>query len=141
MDITPTRRLPRVRRRPRFKGPSFNQVIPNLVTLLGLCAGLNGIHDALDQRWGRAAVFVLAAEPVEPADPPLTPAPKPKPVVLLELRGPAADALSALFRARATGVAPLFKRLVVLASAEGEAAVEAELAEDVVSAARFRLAP
>ncbi len=57
------------------------------------------------------------------------------------LRGPAADALSALFRARATGVAPLFKRLVVLASAEGEAAVEAALAEDVVSAARFRLAP
>jgi hypothetical protein len=55
------------------------------------------------------------------------------------LRGPAADALSALFRARATGVAPLFKRLVVLASAEGEAAVEAALVEDVVSAARFRL--
>jgi len=55
------------------------------------------------------------------------------------LRGPAADALTALFRARATGVAPLFKRLVVLASAEGEAAVKAALAEDVVSAARFRL--
>jgi CDP-diacylglycerol--serine O-phosphatidyltransferase len=68
MDITPTRRLRRVRRRPRFKGPSFNQVIPNLVTLLGLCAGLNGIHDALDQRWGRAAVFVLAAALFDAAD-------------------------------------------------------------------------
>jgi hypothetical protein len=55
------------------------------------------------------------------------------------LRGPAADALTAMFRARATGVAPLFKRLVVLASAEGEAAVKAALVEDVVSAARFRL--
>jgi hypothetical protein len=35
----------------------------------------------------------------------------------------------------------LFKRLVVLASPEAEAAVKAALAEDVVSAARFRLAP
>lgn len=55
------------------------------------------------------------------------------------LRGPAADALTALFRARATGAAPFFKRLVVLASPAGEAAVQAALAEDVVSAARFRL--
>jgi hypothetical protein len=55
------------------------------------------------------------------------------------LRGPAADALNALFRARATGAAPYFKQLVVLASPDGEAAVKAALVEDVVSAARFRL--
>lgn len=55
------------------------------------------------------------------------------------LRGPAADALTAMFRARATGAAPFFKRLVLLASPEGEAAVRAALAEDVVSSARFRL--
>jgi CDP-diacylglycerol--serine O-phosphatidyltransferase len=60
--------LRRIRRRPRFKGPSFNQVIPNLITLLGLCAGLNAIHDALDQRWQHAAAFVLAAAVFDAAD-------------------------------------------------------------------------
>jgi CDP-diacylglycerol--serine O-phosphatidyltransferase len=68
MDISPQRRLRRIRRRPRFKGPSFNQVIPNLITLLGLCAGLNAIHDALDQRWQHAAAFVLAAALFDAAD-------------------------------------------------------------------------
>lgn len=49
MDAGPTR-LPRRlrRRRPRYKGPSFNRVVPNLLTLLGLCAGLNAIRYALD---------------------------------------------------------------------------------------------
>jgi CDP-diacylglycerol--serine O-phosphatidyltransferase len=71
MDGSPLpsgRRIRRLRRRPRFKGPSFNQVIPNLVTLLGLCAGLNGIRDALDGRWAHAAVFVLAAALFDAAD-------------------------------------------------------------------------
>src|SRR5277367_3898460 len=68
MDATPTRRLRRIRRRPRFKGPSFNQVVPNLITLLGLCAGLNAIRDALDQRWQHAAIFVVAAGLFDAAD-------------------------------------------------------------------------
>jgi hypothetical protein len=55
------------------------------------------------------------------------------------LRGPAADALTALFRARATGAAPFFTRVLVLASPEGEAAVRAALDQDVVTQARFRL--
>jgi hypothetical protein len=52
-------------------------------------------------------------------------------------RGPAAAALSALFRARATGAAPFFGRVVVVATPAGEAAVRAAVAEDVVAAARF----
>ena len=28
------------RLRPRYKGPSFNRIVPNLMTMLGLCAGL-----------------------------------------------------------------------------------------------------
>jgi CDP-diacylglycerol--serine O-phosphatidyltransferase len=68
MDGSTGRRLRRIRRRPRFKGPSFNQVVPNLVTLLGLCAGLNGIRDALDQHWAHAAAFVLAAALFDAAD-------------------------------------------------------------------------
>ncbi len=34
------RRL-RPRARPRFKGLSFNRIVPNLLTLIGLCAGLD----------------------------------------------------------------------------------------------------
>jgi len=56
------------------------------------------------------------------------------------LRGPAADAMTAMFRARATGAAPFFTRVVVLASSSGEAAVRDALETDAVTRARFRLA-
>jgi hypothetical protein len=52
-------------------------------------------------------------------------------------RRPAADALARMFRARATGVAPFFKRVIVLASPAGEAAVRQALTEDVLTAARY----
>ena len=51
----PMRRLPgrlRPRGRPRYKGPSFNRMVPNILTLLGLCAGLTGMRFALDGRFG-----------------------------------------------------------------------------------------
>ncbi len=54
-------------------------------------------------------------------------------------RSPVADALTAMFRARATGKAPFFKRVVVLASPEGEAVVRDAVVNDVLSAARYRL--
>ncbi len=56
-------------------------------------------------------------------------------------RGPAADALAAMFRARATGSAPFFKQIAVVASAAGEAAVRAAVEQDVLAGARFRIAP
>jgi hypothetical protein len=59
--------------------------------------------------------------------------------VCCTLRGPAADALTTMFRARATGVAPFFRRVVVLASAAGEDAVGQALEGDVVTRARYRL--
>jgi hypothetical protein len=55
-------------------------------------------------------------------------------------RGPASDALSRMFRARATGTAPFFKRVVVTASPTGEAAIRDATAGDLLTAARFRLA-
>jgi hypothetical protein len=55
------------------------------------------------------------------------------------LRGPAADALTGMFRARATGAAPFFKRVVVLASPAGKQAVREALTGDVVTSARYRL--
>jgi len=59
--------------------------------------------------------------------------------VCCTLRGPAADALSAMFQARARGTAPFFKRVIVLASPEGEAAIRDAMDSDVVTRARFRL--
>jgi hypothetical protein len=52
-------------------------------------------------------------------------------------RGPAADALARMFRARATGTAPFFKRVLVLASPAGEAAIREALTKDVMTAARY----
>ncbi len=64
------RRLrPRSRRsRPRYKGPSFNRIIPNLMTLLGLCAGLTGMRFALEGQFGSAAVAVVVAGCIDGLD-------------------------------------------------------------------------
>ena len=56
-------------------------------------------------------------------------------------RGPVAEALGRLFLARARGEVAFFHAVVaVTATPAGEAAVRAALAEDQVSAGRFRLA-
>ncbi|MDE1883910.1 MAG: hypothetical protein KGH70_08045 [Rhodospirillales bacterium] len=55
-------------------------------------------------------------------------------------RGPAANAFSALYRDRATGAAPYFGQVIVLASLLGEADIKAALDQDAVTKARFRLA-
>ena len=65
--------LPRPRRlrradRPRFKGPSFNRMIPNLMTMLGLCAGLTAMRFGLDARFGAAAVALLFAACIDGVD-------------------------------------------------------------------------
>ncbi len=54
-------------------------------------------------------------------------------------RGPAAEALGRMFLARATGAAPFFKRVIIHASAAGEAAVRDAIGGDVMTAARYRL--
>jgi CDP-diacylglycerol--serine O-phosphatidyltransferase len=58
----------RLRRRPRYRGPSFNRVMPNLLTLLGLCAGLSSMRYALDARWQNAAVAVVVAGVIDGLD-------------------------------------------------------------------------
>jgi CDP-diacylglycerol--serine O-phosphatidyltransferase len=69
MDGQPNRRhLRRLRRRPRYKGPSFNRVIPNLLTLVGLCAGLTSIRYALDAKWQHAVLAVLVAAVIDGLD-------------------------------------------------------------------------
>lgn len=58
----------RPRQRPRFAGLSFNRMIPNIMTLLGLCAGLTSMRYALEGRFGSAAVAVLVAGCIDGLD-------------------------------------------------------------------------
>src|SRR5579872_4095363 len=58
----------RPRQRPRFRGLSFNRMIPNLLTLVGLCAGLTAIRFALEARFGAAAGAVVLAGAIDGLD-------------------------------------------------------------------------
>jgi CDP-diacylglycerol--serine O-phosphatidyltransferase len=60
--------LRRRRSRPRYKGPSFNRIIPNLMTLLGLCAGLTSMRLGLEGRFGAAAVALVVAACIDGLD-------------------------------------------------------------------------
>ena len=62
------RRRLRPRQRPRFRGLSFNRVIPNLMTMVGLCAGLTSIRLALEGRFGAAAVAIAVAGAIDGLD-------------------------------------------------------------------------
>jgi CDP-diacylglycerol--serine O-phosphatidyltransferase len=69
--VSPMRRLRRrlrPRSRPRFKGPSFNRMIPNIMTMLGLCAGLESMRYSLDRRFGAAAVAIGIAAAIDGLD-------------------------------------------------------------------------
>ncbi len=65
----PIRRLPRrLRARPRLQGQSFNRILPNLLTMTGLCAGLTSMRFALEGRFGSAAVAILVAAIIDGLD-------------------------------------------------------------------------
>jgi CDP-diacylglycerol---serine O-phosphatidyltransferase len=68
MPIRRLRRRLRPRNRPRFKGLSFNRMIPNILTMLGLCAGLTAMRYALDARFGAAAVAITVAACIDGLD-------------------------------------------------------------------------
>jgi len=61
------RRIGRVRR-PRVRGPSFNRLIPNILTMLGLCAGLSGIRFGLVHQFSSAAAALLIAACIDGLD-------------------------------------------------------------------------
>jgi CDP-diacylglycerol--serine O-phosphatidyltransferase len=56
------------RRRPRVAGLSFNQLIPNILTLIGLCAGLTAIRFGLDGRYGAAIAAIALAAAIDGLD-------------------------------------------------------------------------
>ena len=51
----------RLMRRNRLRDHSINRLIPNMLTLFALCAGLTSIRFALDQHWEQAVLAILFA--------------------------------------------------------------------------------
>lgn len=65
MSGTRRRRLPR---RTRFSGQSFNRMLPNLLTLLGLCIGLSAIRLAMDGKFGNAVIALAVSAVIDGLD-------------------------------------------------------------------------
>ena len=55
-------------RRRRLKGLPFNRMIPNILTLLALCAGMTAIRFALEERWEAAMIAILVAAILDALD-------------------------------------------------------------------------
>ena len=51
----------RPRQPPRFRGQSLNRLLPNILTILALCAGLSAIRFAIQGRWEAAVIAILIA--------------------------------------------------------------------------------
>ena len=51
----------RRRRAQRLGGLSFNKLLPNIITVMALCAGLSGLRFALAERWEFAVGMILLA--------------------------------------------------------------------------------
>ncbi|MDG6095304.1 phosphatidylcholine/phosphatidylserine synthase [Acetobacter sp. AN02] len=54
--------------RPRVRGPSFNRLIPNLLTMSGLCSGLLSMRFALEGKFRHAALALLFSAVVDGLD-------------------------------------------------------------------------
>lgn len=55
-------------RRPRLPGLSFNRLLPNILTMLGLCAGMTAIRFAMDGRWEPAVTLIVVATFIDGLD-------------------------------------------------------------------------
>ncbi len=55
-------------RKKRFRDLSFNRMIPNILTLLALAAGLTAIRFGLDGRWEHAVLAIIVAAVLDALD-------------------------------------------------------------------------
>jgi CDP-diacylglycerol--serine O-phosphatidyltransferase len=55
-------------RRQRLTGQSFNRMLPNLLTLLGLCIGLSAIRLAIDGKYGNAVIALAVSGAIDGID-------------------------------------------------------------------------
>ena len=58
----------RLTRRQRLSGQSFNRMLPNLMTLLGLCIGLSSIRLGLEGRYGTAVLAIAVSGVIDGLD-------------------------------------------------------------------------
>jgi CDP-diacylglycerol--serine O-phosphatidyltransferase len=65
MSETQRRRPPR---RKRLTGQSFNRMLPNLLTLLGLCIGLSSIRLAIEGKFGLAVIALAVSGVIDGLD-------------------------------------------------------------------------
>jgi CDP-diacylglycerol--serine O-phosphatidyltransferase len=65
-DISPRKIRPP--RRPRLSGQSFNKMLPNLMTLMGLCIGLSAIRLAMDGSFGDAVIAIAVSGVIDGLD-------------------------------------------------------------------------
>lgn len=56
------------RRRRFMAGRSINWIVPNALTLVGLCAGITGIRYAIDEQWERAVIAIVVAGVIDGLD-------------------------------------------------------------------------
>ena len=61
-------RPPGTPRKKRFRDLSINRMIPNILTLLALAAGLTAIRFGLDGRWEHAVLAIIAAAVLDALD-------------------------------------------------------------------------
>jgi CDP-diacylglycerol--serine O-phosphatidyltransferase len=61
-------RPPRNRRRRRLRRESLNRLLPNALTMLGLCAGLSAIRFGFDDRWQAGVLLIAAAALLDTLD-------------------------------------------------------------------------
>ncbi len=54
--------------RQRFKGLSINRMIPNMLTLFALCAGMTSIRYAIQERWEAAVAAICIAAVLDALD-------------------------------------------------------------------------
>jgi CDP-diacylglycerol--serine O-phosphatidyltransferase len=62
------RRDPLHLRRPRFEPPTINRLIPNVLTVLALCAGFTALRFAMMERWDLAIFAVMVAAVLDVLD-------------------------------------------------------------------------
>jgi CDP-diacylglycerol--serine O-phosphatidyltransferase len=66
------RKNPRMRKlrfqRPKLERPAMNRLIPNMITVAALCAGMTGIRFALNGEWQSAVAAVLIAAVLDGLD-------------------------------------------------------------------------
>ena len=55
-------------KRERIKSQSFNRMIPNILTMLALCAGLTALKFGLEEKWEAAVISIVVAAVLDALD-------------------------------------------------------------------------